>query len=110
LRPSHRDGKARTLRPSLKESDDRPAALLRSRALEAFGERPSRLRGRRSWAREAAQLVATGTPTLNPPPRRSAWTTWGSTSRRPPASWSQIRPTTTTPGAMIARCCPYRTV
>jgi hypothetical protein len=33
---------------------------------EAFGERPSSFAAREAWACEAAQLVAAGTPTLNP--------------------------------------------
>jgi hypothetical protein len=33
---------------------------------KALGERPSSLAAREAWAREAAQLVATGTPMLDP--------------------------------------------
>jgi Methyltransferase domain len=44
----------------------RPVMASMNASDEAFGERPSSFAAREAWACEAAQLVAGGTPTLNP--------------------------------------------
>jgi hypothetical protein len=50
-------------------ADPHEARLVLVARDEAFGERPSSFAARATWACEAAQLVAAGTPTLDPTPQ-----------------------------------------
>jgi uncharacterized lipoprotein NlpE involved in copper resistance len=53
-------------------ADPHEARLVLVARDEAFGERPSSFAARATWACEAAQLVAAGTPTLDPTARGRA--------------------------------------
>jgi hypothetical protein len=67
-------------------ADPHEARLVLVARDEAFGERPSSFAAREAWAREAAQLVAAGTPTLDPTAQPVGVDDLGMDLWRPPTS------------------------